>query len=134
MLGFAFSICLIRMNVRCAILPDLPLTCVSIIDIVCSDYLFEQSVELAMIHMCMSLSVQSKCFKTIIWCVPFMFHYTDYQPPQLLHLYCCHMDFFSFFHLKMAKPDSSCIIMYIKSPHSCLYPKWLQRYGIKHIS
>ena len=31
----------------------------------------------------------------------------------------------------MAKPDSSCIIMYIKSPHSCLYPKWLQRYGIK---
>ena len=38
------------------------LPCVAIIDIVCSDYLFEQSVELAMIHMYMSLSVQSKCF------------------------------------------------------------------------
>ena len=70
------------------------ITCVSIIVIVCSDYLFEQSVELSMIHMCMRLSVQSKCF---------MFHYTDYQPPQLLHLYCCHMDFFSFFSSKDGK-------------------------------
>ena len=88
-----------------------------------------------MIHMDMSLSVHSKCFKTISWCVPFMFHYTDYQPPQLLHLYGCRMDFFSFFlDLKMLKPDSSCIIMYKKSPHSYLYPKWLQRYGIKCIS
>ena len=34
----------------------------------------------------------------------------------------------------MAKTDSSCITMYKKSPHSCLYPKWLQRYGIKCIS
>ena len=56
-----------------------------------------------MIDMYMSLSVESKCFKTIIWCVPFMFHYTDYQPPQLLHLYGCHMDFFSFFSSKDGK-------------------------------
>ena len=59
--------------------------------------MFEQSVELAMIDMDKSLSVQRKRFNTIIWLVPFIFHYTDYQPPRLLHLYGCHLCFFSFF-------------------------------------
>ena len=35
----------------------------------------EQSVELPMIDMDRSLSVQIKCFKTIIWFVAFMFHF-----------------------------------------------------------
>ena len=61
--------------------------------------MFEQSLELAMIDMYMSLSVQSKCFKTIIWRVPFMFHYTDYQPLRLLQLYGCHLGFFHFVDL-----------------------------------
>ena len=42
--------------------------------------MFEQSVELPLIDMDNSLYVQIKYFKTIIWFVPFMFHYTDYQP------------------------------------------------------
>ncbi len=49
--------------------------------------LFEQSVELPMINMYKSLSVQIKYFKTIIWFVPFMFHYTDYQPVR----FCTYM-------------------------------------------
>ena len=40
-----------------------------------------------MIHMDMSLSVHSKCFKTISWCVPFMFHYTDYHASAIIALY-----------------------------------------------
>ena len=42
--------------------------------------MFEPSVELPMIDMYKSLSVQAKCFKTLIVFVPFMFPYTDYQP------------------------------------------------------
>ena len=56
----------------------------------------EHSVELSMIHMDKSLSVRRKCFNTIIWLVTVMFHYTDYQPQRLLHLYGCHLCFFSF--------------------------------------
>ena len=33
----------------------------------------------------------------------------------------------------MRKTDSSCIKMYEKTPPSCFYLNWLQRYGIKYI-
>ena len=49
------------------------------------------------IAMDMSLSVQRKCFKIIIWLHTFMFHNTDYQPPRLLHLYGRYMGGLLFF-------------------------------------
>ena len=62
--------------------------CVSIMEIICSDDMFEQPVELPKIDMDKNLSVQIKCFKTINWFVPFMFPYTDGLPTcNVLHLY-----------------------------------------------
>ena len=116
--------------------------------------MFEQSVELAMIDIDKSLSVQRKCFNTIIWLVPFMFHYTDYQcfntiiwlvpfmfhytdyqPPLLLHLYGCHLCFFSFFRSMDGKKQIPHVLKCVKmTHHSCWYPNWLQRYGINYMS
>ena len=41
---------------------------------------------------------------------------------------------FHFLDQFMAKTDSSCIKMCKMTPHSCLYPDWLQRYGINYMA
>ena len=56
-----------------------------------------------MINMYKSLSVQIKCFKTIIWFVLFMFPYTDYRAVSFCTYVAAIWVSFRFIDLQMGK-------------------------------